>query len=143
MKRVLLLLLLVLPLAGFARNADLFRYDAHKVSLQLVAVNQLNRFVEARHARGASLHFDKHLWGGYRNQSALPDDNKEKTWGNTSFLMGCLLGVIGVLIVYLVTENGHEVEKALWGMVASYVITGACIGLIFLGSAVTALIAGD
>ena len=143
MKRFILTLFLILPVLGFARNAELFRYNAHKLSLQLVAVNQLDRYVEAQHATNGNFNIDARLWNVYRAQSVLPDDKEDKSWGNTSFIMGCLLGVIGVLIVYLVTEDGNEVEKAVWGMVASYVITGACVGLIFLSGATIAVLNGD
>ena len=143
MKPLFFTLILLLAMPGFARNAKLFRYNAHKLSLQLVAVNQLDRYVEAQHATDGNFNIDARLWNVYRAQSVLPDDKEDKSWGNTSFIMGCLLGVIGVLIVYLVTEDGNEVEKAVWGMVSSFVITGACVGLLLLTSASITIILGD
>ena len=38
--------------------------------------------------------------------------------GIPSFLWGCLLGFVGLLIVYLVTDSKSETTKALWGCVA-------------------------
>ncbi len=143
MKRFILSFLLIVPMLASAHNAKLFRYDAHKLSLQLVAVNQLDRYIEAQHATDGNFNIDTRLWNAYRTQSVLPDGKENKSWGSTSFIMGCLLGVIGVLLVYLITEDGHEVEKALWGMVASYVITGACVGLIFLSGATIAILNGE
>ena len=143
MKPLFFTLILLLAMPGFARNAKLFRYNAQKLSLQLVAVNQLDRYVEAQHATDGNFNIDTRLWNAYRTQSVLPDGKENKSWGSTSFIMGCLLGVIGVLLVYLITEDGHEVEKAVWGMVASYVISGACVGLLFLSGISITVILGN
>ena len=142
MKRLLLVLFFVLPMLAFARNAMLFRYDAHKLSLQMAAVNQLDRYVEAQHAMDGTIDVNSRLWSGYRTWS-LPNQDKEKTWGSSSFILGCLFGAIGVLIVYLITESSEEVRKAVWGMVSSFVITGACVGLLLLTSASITIILGD
>jgi hypothetical protein len=39
--------------------------------------------------------------------------------GIPSFLWGCVLGAIGILIVYLITEDSDETKKALWGCVVA------------------------
>jgi len=41
--------------------------------------------------------------------------NDETALGIPSFLWGCVLGWVGMLIVYLVTENKEQTKKALWG----------------------------
>lgn len=42
--------------------------------------------------------------------------------GIPSFLWGFCLGVIGLLIVYLVTEDKEELKKALWGFLAAIAV---------------------
>lgn len=41
--------------------------------------------------------------------------------GIPSFFWGCLLGWVGMLIVYLITEDTDETKKALWGCVTASV----------------------
>lgn len=44
--------------------------------------------------------------------------------GIPSFLWGCVFGVLGLLVVYLMThENKAETKKALWGCVTGSVVT--------------------
>lgn len=50
--------------------------------------------------------------------------------GIPSFLWGCILGWIGILIVYLVTEDTEETKKALWGCITS-AVTGCLVYVIF------------
>lgn len=43
--------------------------------------------------------------------------DSEPPLGIPSFLWGCILGVIGILLVYLITDGDKvETKKALWGM---------------------------
>ncbi len=45
------------------------------------------------------------------------DSESEPPLGIPSFLWGCILGVIGILLVYLLTDGDKdETRKALWGM---------------------------
>ena len=45
------------------------------------------------------------------------DQENEPPLGIPSFLWGCLLGVVGILIVYILTDGDKiETKKALWGM---------------------------
>lgn len=44
----------------------------------------------------------------------------ENPAGIPSFFWGLCLGWIGMLIVYLVTEDNDELKKALWGCLVSY-----------------------
>jgi len=50
------------------------------------------------------------------------DLSSQPPLGIPSFLWGFILGVIGILIVYLITENGDETKKALWGCLAFTVL---------------------
>jgi hypothetical protein len=45
------------------------------------------------------------------------DSESEPPLGIPSFLWGCILGVIGILLVYILTDGDKdETRKALWGM---------------------------
>jgi len=45
------------------------------------------------------------------------DQENEPPLGIPSFLWGCILGVVGILIVYIITDGDKdETKKALWGM---------------------------
>ena len=45
--------------------------------------------------------------------------------GIPSFLWGCVFGIVGLLLVYIMTDNNKdEAKKALWGCVASSVVGG-------------------
>ncbi len=45
------------------------------------------------------------------------DADSEPPLGIPSFLWGCILGVVGILIVYILTDGDkEETKKALWGM---------------------------
>ncbi len=45
------------------------------------------------------------------------DGSEEPPLGIPSFLWGCILGVVGILLVYILTDgDGDETKKALWGM---------------------------
>jgi hypothetical protein len=45
------------------------------------------------------------------------DQKGEPPLGIPSFLWGCILGIVGILIVYIITDGDKaETKKALWGM---------------------------
>jgi hypothetical protein len=72
---------------------------------------------------------DSSLLNGVSSTTSLPltSSNKDNTaLGIPSFLWGCVLGWVGMLIVYLVTENKDETKKALWGCLIS---TAVSVGL--------------
>ena len=56
---------------------------------------------------------------GVENSTAplgMAEEN-EPPLGIPSFLWGCILGIIGILIVYIITDGDKdETKKALWGM---------------------------
>lgn len=45
------------------------------------------------------------------------DQENEPPLGIPSFLWGCILGIVGILLVYILTDGDKsETKKALWGM---------------------------
>jgi hypothetical protein len=58
--------------------------------------------------------------------SVAPAGGSEAPLGIPSFLWGCVLGWVGILIVYLVSdEDMDETKKALWGC-----LTGTAVGVV-------------
>lgn len=62
---------------------------------------------------------DSELIMGVENSTAplgMAEEN-EPPLGIPSFLWGCILGIIGILLVYIITDGDKdETKKALWGM---------------------------
>lgn len=124
----LLMAALVVFLSGslMAGNGDLFSYDKEEVQQELSTMNDLEQYV-GQH-QGVTL-------------SDLQAENNELTMGMEnspnsvlgglgygdpplgvpSFVWGCVLSWVGILVVYLVTEDNDETKKALWGCVAGAV----------------------
>jgi hypothetical protein len=60
------------------------------------------------------------------SSSPAPAGGSEDPLGIPSFLWGCVLGWVGILIVYLVSdEDMDETKKALWGC-----LTGTAVGVV-------------
>ncbi len=54
---------------------------------------------------------------------SMQQDPDELALGIPSFLWGCVFGIIGVLVVYIMTdENKEQTKKAFWGCVTSTAI---------------------
>jgi hypothetical protein len=125
MKKLLVSVFLVL-FAGFtviANDADLFKLDYNAVQAEFSGLNQLATMV----TNSGISYSDLLLTNGNMvaslslvPESALPDGEKNPVLGIPSFLWGCGLGVVGLLVVYLVSdENKVETKKAMWGCITS------------------------
>lgn len=106
-------------------EADLFEVDYNEVAASLTEVTELENFVVENEgvtyselvAQGSMLvaNISEHA-----QMSADANRRKSNTaLGIPSFLWGCILGWVGILIVYLVTEDRDETKKALWGCIAN------------------------
>ena len=57
--------------------------------------------------------------------SALPIGSGDPVLGIPSFLWGCVLGVVGMAIVYIASDQDMgETKKSLWGCIIGYVVGG-------------------
>jgi hypothetical protein len=60
--------------------------------------------------------------------SALPlspsADGGGPPMGIPSFLWGCVFGIFGLLLVYIVSQNPEQTNKALWGCVIATLVWG-------------------
>lgn len=127
MKKLLLpvFLFLFASFTTFANDADLFKFDYNSVQSEFAELNQLGVMVTAN----ANLTYtdlkltNENLLTSLRlvPESALPSAVAgEPVAGIPSFLWGCILGPIGLALVYIGTEKDkEETRKALWGCVAS------------------------
>jgi hypothetical protein len=109
--------------AGFtllANDADLFKLDYNAVQSEFAQLNQLATMVTSNSELTYSnlMLTNSNLVASLRlvPESALPDGGKNPVLGIPSFLWGCGLGVVGMLVVYLVSDKDMvETKKALWG----------------------------
>jgi hypothetical protein len=104
----------------FANDADLFKLDYNAVRAEFTQLDQLAVMVTSN----SDLTYDMlklsdgNLIESLRlvPASVLPGGEKNPVLGIPSFLWGCGLGVVGMLVVYLVSDKDMaETKKALWG----------------------------
>ena len=124
MKKLLVSVFLVLS-AGFtilANDADLFKLDYKAVQKEFSELNQLASMVTANaDMTYSSLQLaNSNLVTSLRlvPESVLPDGTKNPVLGIPSFLWGCAFGVVGMVVVYIVSNQDMvETKKALWGCI--------------------------
>lgn len=105
----------------FANNADLFNLDYNSVKAEFSELNQLGEMVMANEsltysqllATNGNLISEMNLV----SEGAIPQGGeKNPVLGIPSFLWGCGLGVVGMLVVYIVSDKDKvETKKAMWG----------------------------
>ncbi len=106
-------------------DESVFTFDEELIISELSELNELDAYVEAN----ASVTFESLANEGSAlianiESSAAPmgmaGQDGEPPLGIPSFLWGCVGGVLGLLVVYIMTDNDKdETKKALWGCVAS------------------------
>jgi quinol-cytochrome oxidoreductase complex cytochrome b subunit len=124
MKKLLVSVFLVF-FAGFtifANDADLFKLDYNAVHSEFTQLNQLATMVTSNSDLTYSMLklSDGNLIESLRlvPESALPGGEKNPVLGIPSFLWGCGLGVVGMLVVYIVSDKDkEETKKAMWGCI--------------------------
>ena len=133
MKIKSLLLAGVFAIAGLsasANNSSLFSYDKAAVSAKMNNVNAVETYVNQNagvtvstmNAEGQQLTAAANL----SEETSLSSSLLDGPAGIPSFLWGCVLSWVGILIVYLVTQDSDETKKALFGCLA-----GAAVWLVF------------
>ncbi len=130
MKKVLLLPVIVLAfvVSGFASNySEMIQVDENYVENVFADLNQLEGYVTTH--QGVTLNELKALGNALvANVEASPmgvlgvcSMNGEPPMGIPSFLWGCCFGVVGLAVVYFVTDNDkEEVKKSFYGCVVGY-----------------------
>lgn len=127
-------------LSSFASNADLFKLDYNAVQEEF---SELNAIVEIIKANPETTYSSLAVTNAGLVESAnlLPDAamplaNAEHVLGIPPFWWGCVFGVVGVGIVYFLTDqNSGEAKKALWGCAVSTIAGGAFYFFVFAAAA--------
>lgn len=117
----------------YAGDGALFQFNDERISTEMTILNQLEEFVLSH--PGATLNsletdnFDL-TTNLHLSQSDIEGILKSLSGGDVplgipAFWWGCVLGVVGIIIVYIVTKDSSKAVKAGWGCLAS----SATIGL--------------
>lgn len=138
MKKLLLTLCIgsFVTLFALANNADLFSYDADEVNQELGQLQNLEDYVSANpgitltnlqsenNGLIANLNLDLNNISGFSMLAEPP-------LGIPSFLWGCIIGPVGIVLVYVLTDqDGEQTKKALYGCLVGYV-GGALLYILF------------
>ncbi len=120
-------------------DESVFSFDEELINSELSELNALDSYIEEnQNVTFASLVEEGNPLVANIENSAAPmgmaDQDGEPPLGIPSFLWGCVFGVIGLVVVYIMTdENKDETKKALWGCVASTAV-GAVIYMVAWGA---------
>lgn len=114
-----------------------FSYDEDEMSEALSELNELDAYLEMNVDQTyASLAESGNPLIADIESTASPmgmaGQDGEPPLGIPSFLWGCVFGIIGLLIVFVATDSDKdETRKAMWGCVASTVVSGVIYGLAY------------
>lgn len=128
---IILIFISFITYQSFGSNANLFQYDANKIDQELQELNQLEKFIDD-HGKATYLELQESGNNLIAHVSSTTDGMRmfglEPAMGIPSFLWGFCFGLVGILVVYLVTEDGDETKKAVWGCAAA----GACYAVVYV-----------
>jgi hypothetical protein len=105
-------------------DESVFNLDEGQLSSQFAELNALESYLETNpNATYSDLALTKSdLVANLDNSSSpmgMSGDGSESPLGIPSFLWGCVLGVLGILLVYVISDGDKaETKKALWGCLA-------------------------
>lgn len=112
-------------------DESVFSYDEEMLSSALSELNELDNFIEANNDvtfeslenAGSSLIANIEAGSAPMGMPGAAEGG-ESPLGIPSFLWGCVFGVLGVVLVYVLSdEDKAETKKALWGCVASTAVS--------------------
>ncbi len=130
---VLFLFVQTVAVASPANNSDfissvdvsVFELDETNLDFVMLELNELGNYLD----QNEGVTYDQVALAASEllinvSSTSAPAGGDEAPLGIPSFLWGCVFGVVGILIVYLVTDSDmDETKKALWGCLA-----GAAVG---------------
>lgn len=136
-----LLFLMILGLLAFcvrANTADLFQWDENLLTEKFQGLEQLENFVSQHEettlsqmqADNNNLLINLHLNSTKNFYETLNLSGGEPPLGIPSFMWGCCLGWVGILIVSVTTDKDKaETKKALNGCIAGAIgsLGGVCL----------------
>ena len=120
-----------------ATSYELFVYDLDNVEQELSRLQSIEDYVNANPGITLlDLEADKsEILSGFNLNSSIMgsyDDNDGPPLGISSFLWGCCFGIVGVAVVYFVTDNKSETKSALTGCVISNLVSGGCLVVYYI-----------
>jgi len=131
MKKITLTLSLILLgiSASFAINTDDFNIDVTEYNQRIEHLDELESIAYEKDLTLTQINADASLLNPEinldRNYSGLNmAEAGEKALGIPSFVWGLCVGVVGIAVVYFVTEDNEETKKALWGCLVGGVVYG-------------------
>ena len=131
---------------SFAKNASFFSYDKAKVDVSLATVNVVSKFLDNHPMDYESLMSDMKVLSSLAEEAHVPASSFSEMmrswsfWGNfgltavSTFVLGLIgigCGLVGVLAVYLITQDTDQTLNALIGCVAGVVIAYGCWFVIY------------
>lgn len=140
MKKLLLVLCVSVFAFGsvLANDSDLFSYDKAKVEQAVSDMGQVEQMINQNpNVSVDDLVAEGKLDASFDASASSPFSTMgEPPLGIPSFLWGCIFGLVGLAIVYFVSEDSEETKKALWGcvvgslvsIIAWFVFVGAWFG---------------
>jgi hypothetical protein len=128
MKRFSLILVMaffMFSMDAIASNADLFEYDQNEVGAAVADLNEL----EAMVAQNEQITYTELIEAGNPVALSLSTDTGKMAEGVSmpilpAFWWGCLLGPVGLVIVYFVEQDPAQTRSAFWGCFWSFLIYG-------------------
>jgi hypothetical protein len=124
MKKITLLFVfmsIVFSANVFASDADLFSYDKGKVEAMVADLNSLEAVV----ADDANITYQDLVAANNPLISGMEADASRMMNGIAempvlpAFWWGCILGPVGIVLVYVIEEDKDQTMSAVWGCVAS------------------------
>jgi len=148
MKKVVFTLVAVffMGMSAFASNADLFELDYSSVDQEFTELNSLAEMVEANPDLTYST-LSVTDAGLVESMSLMPNAAMPLARGNAvlgipSFWWGCALGLVGVGVVYFLTDqDSEEAKKALWGCLVG-TVGGTILYFVLVAGAFASAAAG-
>jgi len=123
MKKKLLIAVLAIFMSCqglWANQADDFKYNQQQVQDEFSDLNLLEQTVIDNSFITLSEMQSKNMLSAQLSNLNITSLMMEPALGIPGFWWGCVLGPVGILVVYLVTENDKtEVKKSLYGCLVS------------------------
>lgn len=107
---------------------DVTEFDESSVLDQFTEIEELSQLISVSDELTISDFEGSNLIENISSETMLPVSQEETTGGEDplgipSFLWGCVFGVIGILIVYVVSENTEQTKQAVTGCAVSSAIS--------------------
>lgn len=126
-KKLLIIFLSVAAIFNVAASkSTFFKYDKEQLSKELSTLNSVEQYIKTNDVTYSQLlNNNKDLASvlSFKDVYNLSLAEAEPPLGIPSFWWGCIFGVAGILVVYLITEDKSEVMKAFKGCVVGTLIS--------------------